>query len=200
VATIRNERGFLMVELLMAIVVMTIALIALLVVFSTSVVTMRRANQETTASLLADAHLETFRAMTSRDIGIDTSASVDSTYKNDPACANSTISKTCAANGVAATEQGPTGASPHSCATINGYYPNTSPCTPSVTVTGADGRTYRVDTYVVQLAAVVTGTLQRSLKQVTVVVRDGASVNRVLARESSVFDCSTGVTPGSTDC
>ena len=104
------------------------------------------------------------------------------------------------------TETGPTGASPNSCATINGWYPNTLPCTPSRTVSSSttpaspDGRSYRVDTYVTQLAATSTGTLQRTTKQVTVVVRDSSNLARVLARETSNFDCSTGVTPGSTDC
>lgn len=207
---IRSERGFLMVELLMAIVVMTIALTALLVVFSTGLVTMRNAGQVTTATLLADAQMETFRAMTSRDIGIDltsgTVAALDSTYTNDPACANATISKTCAANGVVATEQGATGASPHTCTTIDGWYPNTLPCTPSRLVTAStspaspDGRSYRIDTYVIMRAAVTTGTFQRAEKQVTIVVRDANALSHVLVRETSIFDCSTGITPGSTDC
>jgi type II secretory pathway pseudopilin PulG len=210
VAPIRSERGFLMVELLMAITVMAVALTALVVVFSTSLLSMRRASQVTTATLLADAQMETYRAMTARDIGIDLSAgtvaALDSNYTNDAACANSSISKTCAANTVPTTETGPTGTTPHACATINGWYPNTLPCTPSRTVSAAttpaspDGRSYRVDTYVIQLAAVVTGTQQRTRKQVTVVVRDGSSLSRGFARESSIFDCSTGVTPASTDC
>jgi type II secretory pathway pseudopilin PulG len=210
VARIRSEQGFLMVELLMAITVMAVALTALVVVFSTSLLSMRIASQATTATLLADAQMETFRAMTARDIGIDLSAgtvaALDSTYTNDAACANSSISKTCAANTVPSTETGPTGTTPHTCATINGWYPNTLPCTPSRTVTAAttpaspDHRSYRVDTYVIQLAAVITGTLQRTRKQVTVIVRDGSALGRALARESSIFDCSTGVTPASIDC
>ena len=194
----------------MAITVMAIALTALVVVFSTSLLTMRRASQVTTATLLADAQMETYRAMTARDIGIDLSAgtvaALDSTYKNDAACANASISKTCAADTVPTTETGPTGTTPHTCATINGWYPNTLPCTPSRTVTAAttpaspDRRSYRVDPYVVQLAAVVAGTLQRTRKQVTVIVRDGSTLGRAFARESSIFDCSTGITPSSTDC
>jgi type II secretory pathway pseudopilin PulG len=211
VARIRNEQGFLMLELLMAITVMSIALTALVVVFSSSLLGMRRASQVTTATLLADAQMETYRAMTYRDIGIDfsagTVAALDATYKNDPACANASISKTCAANTVPTTETGPTGAAPHTCATINGWYPNTLPCTPSRTVSGAtspaspDGRSYRVDTYVVQLAAVVAGTFQRTRKQVTVIVRDSSALGRTYASETSIFDCSTGtVDPNLPDC
>jgi type II secretory pathway pseudopilin PulG len=200
-----DEQGFLMLEMLVAITILMIALSALLVVFTSSLFSMRHASQTTTAAFLADAQMETYRAMTSRDIGIDVSSgtvtALDSNYKNDAACVNA--AKTCSVDGVAATETGPTGASPHSCTTINGWYPNTNPCTPSRTVSSSttpaspDGHSYRVDTYVVQLAA--TGT-QRARKQVTVVVRDSSSLGRSLTRESSIFDCSTGVTPSSTDC
>src|SRR5690349_20239059 len=158
-----------MMELLIAIAVLTIALMALVEVFTSGLFGVRQAAQSTTASFLADAQMETFRAMTSRDIGLDLSAGIvaglDSTYLSDAACANSSTSATCAANGVGATETGPTGASPHSCATINGWYPNTLPCTPSRVVNSSsspaspDGRSYRVDTYVVQLAATSSGTI-----------------------------------------
>jgi type II secretory pathway pseudopilin PulG len=196
-----------MIELLAAMFIMTIALSAMVVIFSTGILMTRKASLASTASALADAQMETFRAMAARDIGLDLSAgtvnALDATYKNDTACANATISKTCAANGVASTLIAPTGSSPDTCATINTWYPNTLPCTPSRTVTSGttpaspDGRSYRVDTYVVQLAATAS---QRTQKQVTVVVRDGSTLTSVLARESSIFDCSTGIVPGSTDC
>lgn len=175
-----------MVELLMAMTILVIALTALLVVFTSSMFAQRRAGQRTTAAALADAQMETYRAMTWRDIGIDTTATVDSNYKNDAACANG--ANACATNGVAATEQGPSG--PNSCSTVNGWYPNTDPCMPSRTVSRSttpaspDGRSYRVDTYVV-----LSGT---RTKQVTVVVRDSGALGGSLARETSIFDCSTG--------
>jgi Tfp pilus assembly protein PilV len=73
----------------------------------------------------------------------------------------------------------------------------TSPCTNSVatkTTTGADGRPYRVDTYVswkqISSSASTTG---RLVKLVTVVVRDSAAPYRRWARLTSAFDESTGV-------
>jgi len=206
----RNEGGFLMVELLMAMTVMLIALTALITVFSTGIITMRRANQETTASFLADGQIETYRAMTSRDIGVDLSAgtisALDSNYKNDSACANSGTGTNCSTNGVTSTETAPTGTTPDSCTTINSWYPNTLPCTPSRTVSSAttpaspDGRSYRVDTYIVQIPATASGTATRAFKQVTVVVRDSGNLGSYITRESSIFDCSTGITPSSSDC
>ena len=194
----------------MAMTVMAIALTALVIVFTSSLLSMRGSSQSTTAVILADAQMETYRAMTSRDIGIDLAAgtisALDSTYKNDTACQNTSTTKTCATDGVAVAETGPTGASPTACATINTWYPNTKPCTESRTVSSAttpaspDGRSYRVDTYIVQLAAVVSGTLKRTRKQVTVVVRDSSNLARAWVRETSIFDCATGVVPNSTDC
>jgi Tfp pilus assembly protein PilV len=73
----------------------------------------------------------------------------------------------------------------------------TAPCTNSVptkTTTGADGRSYRVDTYVtwkqISSSASTTG---RLVKLVTVIVRDNAAPYKRWARLTSAFDESTGV-------
>jgi Tfp pilus assembly protein PilV len=73
----------------------------------------------------------------------------------------------------------------------------TPPCTNSVptkTTPGADGRSYRVDTYVTwkQIASSAS-TTGRLLKLVTVIVRDSAAPYRRWARLTSSFDESTGV-------
>src|SRR4051794_9692877 len=191
-----------MVETLVAMSVMLIALSALVIVFTTGLITAQKGAQRTTASFLADAQMEAYTGMVSRDIGIDTSATVDTTFKSDTACANAT--KTCTTDGVSATLTGPTGAVPDTCTQINTWYSTTLPCNPSRTVSSAttpaspDGATYRVDTYVVYLAASTSGIGLRTRKQVTVVVRDKSL--RELIREAKIFDCATGVVPGSTDC
>ena len=198
---LRAESGFLLIETMVAMSVMLIALSALIVVFSTALLASSKGEQRTTASFLADAQMEAYTGMVSRDIGIDTSASVDSTYKNDAACVNA--GTTCS-GGISAVETGPTGATPNTCTQINTWYTTTLPCNPSRTVSSAttpaspDGGTYRVDTYIIQLASYATSPGVRTRKQVTVVVRD-KSLN-VLLRESKIFDCATGVVPSSTDC
>jgi len=71
-----------------------------------------------------------------------------------------------------------------------------SPCTDKVAtkaVTGADGRSYKVDTYVTWKQITSSGsTTGRLMKLVSVVVRDSVSPYRVYARVSSAFDESTG--------
>jgi len=72
----------------------------------------------------------------------------------------------------------------------------TSPCTTKVatqTVTGADGRSYKVDTYVTWKQITNSGsTTGRLVKRVSIVVRGNASPYPVYARVSSAFDESTG--------
>jgi hypothetical protein len=67
-------------------------------------------------------------------------------------------------------------------------------CDPSYTTTGADHRSYRVDTYLyfdtpVNASAVAVG---QQLRAVTVVIRNPDDLTRVFARVSSTFDSSTG--------
>jgi Tfp pilus assembly protein PilV len=72
-----------------------------------------------------------------------------------------------------------------------------SPCTTSVptkTVTGADGRSYKVDTYITWKQITSAGsTAGRLVKLVSIVVRDNASPYRVWTRVSASFDEGTGI-------
>lgn len=72
-----------------------------------------------------------------------------------------------------------------------------SPCTTAVatkSVTGADGRSYKVDTYVTWKQITNSGTTTgRLVKLVSVVVRNSTSPYKVWARVSSSFDEGTGI-------
>ncbi len=205
-ARLRNEQGFGLVELLIAITVMNVGLLAIVAAFSSGTVALARASHVATGAALADAQMETYRAMLYNDIGLDTSAfaGLDTTYTSDPACWDAGTSTSCTQAGSPAAKKliGPTGTSPTSCSTINLWYAQTMPCTPSRLVTNAttpaspDGRAYRIDTYVALIPAVSP---QRATKQVAVVVRDGTT-GTVYARQQSIFDCSTGTAPGAPAC
>jgi Tfp pilus assembly protein PilV len=73
----------------------------------------------------------------------------------------------------------------------------TVPCTntvPSRAATGADGKAYRVDTYVTWTSVTNSaGAGSRMLKLVTIVVRENEAPYRRWARISSAFDESTGL-------
>jgi type II secretory pathway pseudopilin PulG len=190
VQRLRANEGFGLVELLIAMTVLNVALLALIASFSSGALALTRASKSATAASLADAQIELYRAMTYDSIGLDTAAATDSVYTGDSACV-----------GAGCSNIAPTAPN---CATITGSggtqwnIPNA--CNPSRSISGTtnpaspDKLSYRVDTYI----RVLTVANQRDTKQVTVVVRDGGTLSRTLARSVSVFDCSTGQgAPGS---
>ena len=149
----REEGGFALVEMLIAIVVINVGLLAILLSLTSGVTTLRRAATTSTASAVADKQLERYRALAFSSIHLDTTslAAVDSTYTSDGAYNTSQVSQTCS--------------------------PLVAACTPSQTVTGPHGHSYRVDTYIVWTTP-AGGT---AVKQVTVVVRK-AGTTATLAR------------------
>jgi hypothetical protein len=124
--------------------------------------------------VLADQQVELYRAVTWDQIALDSTAlgTTDNTYKCDSAlgasCPNSTSAEVTT-----------------SCATM------TNQCNPSRSLTGPDRHNYRVDTYI--LSDHPAGAQSRTVRKVTVVVRDGSQLSHVLARETSTFDCSTAL-------
>jgi Tfp pilus assembly protein PilV len=167
----REEAGFGLIELLMAMTILNIAILALVAAFNAGIISLRRAGQMSTASVLADQQMELYRALTYGSIALDSTAlgTVDNTYLCDPALGSSC----------------PNSAASEKTTTCTGL-PNE--CNPSRVTVGPDRHKYRVDTYIVDEQPTASS---RTLRRVTVVVRDGLNLSRVLARETSTFDCST---------
>ena len=178
---VRSEEGFGLIEVLIAIVMLNIGILALVAAFQSGAVALRRASHISTASTLADQQMELYRGLAYNNIGFDSGqiAGLDNTYTCDSSlgasCPN-TIT-TCNATGSSCTD----GTVPaFSCGAGN-------QCLPTRTANGTnapDHYNYRIDTYITYL----TPTNGRQLKQVTIVVRDGNTVTKTLARESSTFD------------
>jgi type II secretory pathway pseudopilin PulG len=168
---LRNEKGFGLLELLMAMTMLNIGILALVAAFNSGAVSLQRASRVSTAAALADSQMELFRAVTYTGVGLDSTSvnGTDTTYRNDTALGGSI------ANDILATT-GCTGS------------PLPNQCNASQSVGGADHRTYRVDTYV----TTTTPTNGRAVKLVTIVVRDGRSPFKTFTREQSTFDLSTG--------
>jgi Tfp pilus assembly protein PilV len=162
IGRLRDERGFALIEMLIAIVVINIGLLAILLSLTSGVTTLRRSAETSTASALADKQLEQYRAIAFDSIFLDTTslAAVDSTYTSDAAYSASQVSQTCS--------------------------PLVATCTPTQTVTGPDGHSYRMDTFIVWTTP-AGGT---AVKQVTVVVRKAgttATLARVVSTAGSDF-------------
>jgi type II secretory pathway pseudopilin PulG len=164
---LRSEGGFGLVELLIAMVMLNIGLLAVVASFSSGIVSLNRASRITTAAVIADQQMELYRALTYTAIRLDTSAvgTTDAKYRDDPVLGGST------AGLVTATCSGPP-----------------DECNPSRKVVGADRKDYRLDTYITQY----TPTGGRPIKKVTVVVRDWNNLAVGFARQASTFDQSTG--------
>ena len=164
---LRADQGFGLIELLMAMVILNVGILAIVASFNAGIITLNRASRITTAAVLADQQMELYRAITYDSIRLaPTTIPGTAPYTTDPAYSATQITTpSCGA--------GPT-------------YPNE--CTATRQATGADGKLYRVNTYIVQ----TTPTGGRAVKMVTVVVRDEADQTRVFVRQASSFDQSTG--------
>ena len=175
-----NENGFGMVELLIAMTMLTVAIGALITTFAASAVSLRRAGQKGTALTLADTQMERYRTRGFTSIRIDgTLIPTSGTYVT----ANTTDSTIPASTNQAAAGQN----GDDTCPTTD----EPPACLPVQDVTGPDGHTYRIDTYVNYVnndatLSVRTPASDLDLKRVTVVVRDG-STGSIMARESSAF-------------
>ena len=78
------EHGFGLVELLIAMVVLQIALLAMIGVFGAGAVALGRASNVNTAATLADQQMELYRAMPYDAIGLDTAgAPTTGSYVSD---------------------------------------------------------------------------------------------------------------------
>jgi Tfp pilus assembly protein PilV len=161
-----DEAGFGLIELLIAMVILNVGLLAIVASFQAGIVSLSRASRVTTAAVLADQQMELYRAITYGSIRL-ASSSIPGTapYTTDPAF-NATQITTPACSGT----------------------PLPDECNASRVVTGADNKSYRMDVFIVATAPAGG----RSIKQVTIVVRDANNLSRVYVRQASSFDQSTG--------
>lgn len=164
------QDGIGVVELVFAIAILNVAILALFTAFSASTFSLVRASRISNATVVAEQQMELYRAMLYTDIGLSSTllASVDATHTSHAEWV-SLGSQTTASSCTTALPQ----------------------CKPQQTaVTGPDGTSYRVDTYV-RAVALPGG---RTVKRVAVIVYSGTTQR---ARLVSNFDQSTGCIVGS---
>jgi type II secretory pathway pseudopilin PulG len=171
-ARLRNEEGFGLIELLISIVMLNVGILALVAAFNSSALAIQHASKTGTAAMLAEKQMELYRAQQYANVALDAALTNtasgspgDATYKADVAWNATQETKICAGS--------PSSVAPQ--------------CAPTRTVTGPDGASYRVDTYI----RLFTPTNGRAVRNVTVVVRNGTTM-KTLARLLSTFDQATG--------
>ena len=170
----RNEEGFGLVELLIALTVLAVGVLGVASAFISGMVTLRRAGQVSTATALADRQLERYRALQYCAIYLDpaTVPAIGSQYR--AGFTGTLVQSTTADCSVAPTEA------------TDAQQDLSGTATP-------DGRPYRVDTYIVEEKQVSVPAIDsRAVKNVTVVVRDGQNLAKALVRQNSTFDASLG--------
>jgi type II secretory pathway pseudopilin PulG len=176
---LRAEAAFGLVELLIAMTVLAVALLALVAAFSSGALTLQRAGQTSTASALANQQMELYRGLKYCSIRLDddpTNLPGPAPYTSDTAYSASQVLDSALCGGSAQ----PCGAGPP------------PECDASRDVTGPDKRLYRVDTYIVYETP-TSPAPGRQLKKVTVVVRDRDNLTTTgLVRASSKFDQLSG--------
>lgn len=173
----RGEEGMTLVELLIAMMVLTIGILALVAAYSSGYVALNRATRVSSATMVADSQMERFRALQYSAIQLNTSCgstcTEDATFTGDTAY--------------------------NSAAQVTGCASTTEPtCLPTQTKTGPDGKSYRLDTYIEY--SCVSGTYVSSsscgagnpypVKRVTLVVRSSTLTSPV--REQSDFSAFPG--------
>lgn len=190
-ARLRSERGTGLIELLIALTVLQIAIFAVFAMMQAGGLAILRASRVSAATAVGEQQLELHRGLLYRDIGLATSAiataALDATHTGTDGSFSGDNAED-AAEWSSGAQVDPAAALPPStwCAA------SPPECQPIRTVTGPDGKSYRVDTYI-RSATVDSG---RTGKRVTVVVRraDNLSV-AALARLSANFDLGTGCIP-----
>jgi type II secretory pathway pseudopilin PulG len=199
-----SEAGFGLVELLIAMVILQIALLALVGAFGAGSVALGRASRANTAQALANQQLELYRSMTYDPIGLDTAgAPTTGMYVADTSVCPASQTPVCSNTG----PRNNPGTSSWSCTAVSGstsvslYYSanGINPCIAHRQVSGAgspDGQSYYVDTYISLTASSAT---QRAFKQISVVVRDSVT-GKELVKEITTMDCGTANPPGSAPC
>ena len=169
----RSQEGFGLIELLMSMVILNVGVLALVAAFQSGAFALQRASRQSTAAAIADIQMERYRGykycgilFASADV---TSAQGDSTYTGDTAY---TAGQLTPSNDPSCTSATPP-----------------SDSKPLQTITGPDGKRYRVDTYIVTDSV----TSARPLKRVTVVIRNANVLSAMpYARIASTFDEATG--------
>jgi type II secretory pathway pseudopilin PulG len=215
-----EEDGFGLIELVIAMVMLNIGILALVATFQTGALTLQRSASLANGTAVAEKVMEVYRLMQNKAIYLETTGGGNDSGGWPQGIPNSTSTWYALYSGDTAAYR----SDPNNAGSTASYYnyatpPTTPPWVTNSTTTayppvpasssaaipsglaidprkavqavaGPDGQTYPVFTYIVIVKPSAT-TQGGYVKQVTVTVRDPLNNARVLARQSSLFDPNT---------
>jgi Tfp pilus assembly protein PilE len=174
-ARLSNNEGFMLVDLVVATALLSIAILALMAVYDSAFMSLHKAAQKTAAATLAQNQLELYSALSYTSIGLDstrlTAALADTTYAADrsglsPAGGtNVTLASAC----------------------------STTQCLPIQTLTGDNRKSYTVETFIRDVSSLAYS--GRTERLVSIVVRDPSTTGTPVVAQSTVaFDAGPSTT------
>jgi type II secretory pathway pseudopilin PulG len=191
VARLRAESGQGLLELLIAITLLTIGVGALLTLVATGFLSLQRSGESGTALTLAESQLELYRGVSYPYIRLSHNAFASISSGSPYMTANSTDSTI--PPGTSTSQVLDNSSGNQACTAAD-----TAVCAPIRSVTGPDQRSYEIDTYITQCPSASITSCPASgdpVKQVFVVVRDAVKTGLpIVARAASTFSSSTTAT------
>jgi type II secretory pathway pseudopilin PulG len=184
---LQAEEGFGLVELIAAMAVLTIGLLALLAGYGSAFVSFRQASIKTTATEIAAAELELYRAVPYAQLGLD-STQLSNAETNDAVYASDHSSL----DDPNALSPG-TDVSSSSCTALTAPFGSSSgtvsTCVPIQTLTDASGHSYRVETFIRDVQDSNSFSVSWTERIVTVIVRDPSTTGSpIILETASAFD------------
>lgn len=170
----RAEDGFLLIEVVAAIAIISIALLALMAGYDSAFLSLHRSNQQSVAATLANGQLELYRSLPYASIGLDATTTANVGDSTNPLydslyATNSILDGTWSTDPVTGDPvQAPSGTVNDVTVSSCGTDPN---CLPIQTVTGPDGREYRIETFVRDDVS-TSSNIRWTTRDVAVIVRD----------------------------
>ena len=198
VVRLRDETGQGLVELLIAMVILTVGVGALLTLLAAGSVSLQRSDQTGTALTLAENQIELYRGVSFPYIRLSANALASVPAGSPYFTANSSDSSIPPGTSASQALDTTSGNQPCTAAETTTVFPALALCAPVQTVTGPDHRSYEIDTYITPCPSGSITSCPASadpVKQVFVVVRDAIKAGTpIVARDASTFSTSTTAT------
>ena len=183
---LRTEHGQGIIELVVTMVVISLALLALAASYDTGFLSLHHSARKLAAANLAEKQLELYAAIPYASLGLDTTTlatvkASDPTYVSDEAALTPTgtdVTLTCGTSSFCL----PVQCTPAATCTY--------PVTTSEDPLGSDGKHYKVETFIRKVSQTVSGGATANEIDITVIVRDpNTSGTPIVYETTTAFDC-----------